>query len=469
MSMWTADEINKLFFAHISASWAASGISIDTRTLKPGDIYVALKGAKLDGHDYVEQAVKAGAAAVMVDHPVAYDVPQIVVPDVLEGLRVLAAAARARTTAKIVGITGSVGKTSTKEALKFALSDQAPTYATPRSFNNHWGLPLALAMLPSDVVYGVLEMGMNNLGEIASHTELAKPHVAYITNIEGIHVGKLGSIANIAKAKSEIFQGLQPGGIAIINMDTNESSLIHEAALASGASQVWRFGRHADADIRLISSEESSDHQIVHADIHGEKLTYRLNLHGGHWAMNSIGILAVVKALGADVKRAAEKLSDFSAVAGRGQIHTVDLPDGKKMIVIDESYNAGPVSMRAALEVLRKVHCDGSCRRIAVLGDMLELGDTEKAEHINLKDDIIANGVDLVFTSGERMAELAKVLPTNMRGSHVDDPKMLAQEVCAQARPGDIYMVKGSRGGYHANGRMYAVVESLLTLNQKQS
>lgn len=461
---WNSDQVKTMFSAQLPHSWIATGISIDTRTLKPGDIFVALKGAKMDGHDYIQTAEKAGASAVLVDHPVDCQIPQIVVPDVLEGLRKFALDARSRTHAKIAGVTGSVGKTSSKEALNFVLQDQAPTFATPRSYNNHWGLPLALAMIPEDVTYGVLEMGMNNPGEIAGHTRLVRPQVAYITNIEGIHIGRLGSMKAIAQAKAEIFEGLQPGGIAIINSDTNETEILEAAA---SGHELWRVGCGQKADIRLIACDEGSDHQIIHANIHGEELSYRLNLLGRHWAMNSLGILAVVKALGADVKRAAAKLAEFRAVAGRGQIHEVKLSGGQKLTVIDESYNAGPVSMRAALEVLKKAGKDAH-RRIAVLGDMLELGDSEKEEHVRLKDAIIANDVDLVYTSGERMAELAKVLPDSMRGGHLDDPKALGLEISAQAQPGDVYMVKGSRGGYHSQGRMYAVVESLLELNQKQ-
>lgn len=466
MANWTASMMNRLFSCGLPEGWSASGVSIDTRTLKPGDIYVALKGAKLDGHDYVNAAADVGASAVLVSRPVECSCPQIMVLDVLEGLRTLAADSRDRCMARVAGITGSVGKTSTKEALNFVLQDQAPTYASPRSYNNHWGLPLAVAMMPEDVKYAILEMGMNNSGEIAQHTQLAKPHVAYVTNIEGIHIGKLGSIQNIAHAKAEIFGGLQPGGIAIINRDTNESDILLQTANQLGINEVWEIGRGPEASIRLLSSEEYPDHQIIKADIQGQQMTYRLNLWGAHWAMNSLGILAVVKALGADVQRAAEKLSEFKAVAGRGQIHLLSLEDGERVTVIDESYNAGPVSMRAALDVLQKAGQQGS-RKIAVLGDMLELGETEQAEHMALKDILEARGIDLVFTSGERMKELSRILPADMKGGHEDDPKLLAQQICAQLRPGDVYMVKGSRGGYHAHGRMYAVVESLLNLNKR--
>lgn len=462
MSVWTAELVNTLLQAQLPKNWFANGISIDTRTLKPSDIYVALKGMKQDGHDYVAQAYAAGASAALVDHvmPGLDGFPQIVVGDVLEGLRVLARAARARTSAKIAGITGSVGKTSTKEALNFILSDQALTYATPRSFNNHWGVPLAVALLPENAVYGILEMGMNNPGEISGHTQLVKPHVAYITNIESMHIGKMGSQKAIALAKAEIFEGLQPGGIAIINMNSHEPHILESAAQGF---EIWRIG----ADIRLLACEEFNDHQMIQADIHGQIISYRLNLVGKHWATNSLGILAVAKALGANTAKAAEKLGEFSAVAGRGQQHQIHLADGGPLIIIDESYNAGPVSMKAAFEVLHKTSLQGKCRRIAVLGDMLELGPTEKEDHQNLKNDIIKNHIDLVFTSGERMAELAKVLPPELRGSHRDDPKILAADICAQAQPGDIYMVKGSRGGYQAQGRMHSVVEALLKLDQK--
>lgn len=467
MTPWTAPIVNQIFSSSLPEKWYGTGISIDTRTLKPGDIYVALQGAKLDGHDFVQAAAEAGASAVLVSRPVDCKTPQILVSDTLEGLRALAAFARDRCRAHVAGITGSVGKTSSKEALHFVLQDQAPTYSSPRSFNNHWGLPLAVASMPEDVNYAILEMGMNNAGEISQHTRLAKPHVAYITNIEGMHIGKLGSLQAIAHAKAEIFECLQPQGIAIINRDSHESDILIQAAQESAAQEIWSIGQSADADIRLLSCSNHQDHQIIEADIQGQNITYRLNLWGSHWAMNSLGILAVVKALGADIEKAAEKLAEFKAVAGRGQVHRSVLPDGGQITVIDESYNAGPVSMRAALDVLGKAGQEGG-RRIAVLGDMLELGDLEQQEHTGLKDVLVANGVDLVFTSGERMAQLARVLPAEIRGRHIDDPIALAAEVCAQAQSGDTYMVKGSRGGYQAHGRMYAVVESLLNMNKRE-
>lgn len=464
MCAWISSEVNKYFSTKLPDSWRARDLSIDTRTLSKDDIFVALKGLKFDGHDYVNHAFEAGASAVLVDHvvPSSFDKPQIVVQDVLEGLRQFATAARARTGARVAGITGSVGKTSTKEALNFILEQQAKTYATPRSFNNHWGLPLTIANLPEDAVYGVIEMGMNNLGEISSHTHLTKPHVAYITNIEGVHIGKLGSQAGIAKAKAEIFEGLQSDGIAIINSLSNEFAYLEQMANAK-TKAVWKIG----SDIRLVDCTEYVDHQVIRADICGESVSFRLNMVGSHWATNSLGILAVVKALGADIHCAADKLSEFRAVAGRGQIHSVEIASGQQILVIDESYNAGPVSMRAALEVLRKSSLNETSRRIAVLGDMLELGEAENQEHQKLKDDIILNKIDLVYTSGERMRHLAEVLPQDKRGIHLDDPKLLAKEVCANVQPGDIYMIKGSRGGYQALGRMYAVVESLLNMNQK--
>ncbi|MBP6985076.1 MAG: UDP-N-acetylmuramoyl-tripeptide--D-alanyl-D-alanine ligase [Alphaproteobacteria bacterium] len=463
-NLWTAAQINKLFSCALSPEWSAKGVSIDSRSLVPGQIYVALKGAKLDGHDFVSAAVAAGASAVIVEKSMDVAVPQILVENALDALRLLAQSARSVTESKVAGITGSVGKTSTKEALLFILQDQAATYATPRSFNNHWGLPLSVANMPGDAAYSIIEMGMNHRGEIAGHTQLARPHVAYITNIEAVHLGNLGSIQAIAEAKSEIFEGLVPGGICILNSDSQQLDVLEAAARKANPAEIWFVGTTAKANVRLYESEVFSDHQIVHADIAGVKLTYRLNVMGPHWVLNSLGILAVVKALGADVELAAAKLQDFQAIAGRGQTHLVDLTHHQQIMVIDDSYNAGPVSMKAAIHVLGQSKLTPQSRRIAVLGDMYEIGPQEVEEHVKLAEILVQQNIHCVYTSGALMKNLYDALPDSMRGRHEDDPKKLADLLLKEVQAGDIYMVKGSRGGYQEKGRMYAVVEALLQM-----
>lgn len=467
--MWNTQQVSAALKQVCNGQWTARGVSSDTRTLQPDDIYVALKGPNFDGHTFVEAASQAGAAAALVDHRVEgvnEAFPQIIVPDVLKALGALGRFARQRYNGKLAALTGSVGKTSSKEALNYVLSEQGKTYVTPRSFNNHWGVPLTLANLPEDARYAIIELGMNNLGEIASYTQIVQPEVAYITNVEAIHIGKLGSLENIAKAKAEIFQGMRAGGLAIINTTSHLSDFLEREARQYHASEVWKIGRDASAQIRLIAAEQTTYGQQIKAQLFDQEISFSLQLKGEHWVYNMLGVLAVVKALGADVAKAAQKLSGFEALAGRGQSYQVSLSSGGTIQVIDESYNAGPVSMKAALQVLGQTVTEGQGRRVAILGDMLELGDDAKTEHRKLADIIEQNKIDLVYTSGESMAYLAELLPNNKLGGHDNDPVKIADMIANSVQAGDVYMIKGSRGRYHALGRMYAVVGALLALNK---
>lgn len=465
--MWNSLQISSLLGCSLPENWVATGVCHDTRTLKPEEIYIALKGSHFDGHEFVPQAIQAGASAALVDHEIRNvdpAFPQIIVEDVLKALELLATDARKRSQAKIVGLTGSVGKTSSKEALRTVLEQQAETYVSKGSFNNHWGVPLTLANLPEECQVAVLEMGMNNAGEIEHLTSLAQPDVAYITNIEDAHVGKLGSIEAIAHAKAEIFKGLKPGGVAVINTSSNYPELLEGEAKRCGASEVLTFGLSSSSHVFLRESVPSQTGQLIKASVFGRDLTFETPLKGTHWAINFLGVLAVVRALGLDVEQAAHDLKSFQALAGRGKSHTVNLREGFSLQIYDESYNAGPASMKAALNVLGQTQPQGRGRRIAVLGDMLELGSYSKEAHEGLRLIIDNNKIDLVYTSGEIMQYLADILPTPLKAGHHNDPEVLAQQIKEHVQPGDVYMIKGSKGRYHTHGRMYVVVEALLSL-----
>ncbi|MEQ8195637.1 MAG: UDP-N-acetylmuramoylalanyl-D-glutamyl-2,6-diaminopimelate--D-alanyl-D-alanine ligase [Rhodospirillales bacterium] len=456
--LWTAAAAARATAGKVNVEWQASGVSIDSRTIEAGDLFVALQGPNHDGHAYVSDALKkAGAAMIHRDVPgLAGNAPLLRVADTMEGLRALGVAARARTSAKVIAVTGSVGKTGAKEALGFVLSGQAATHASVGSFNNHWGVPLSLARMPKKSVYGIFEMGMNHPGEIAPLSQMARPHVALITTIEAVHSEFFKTTEEIADAKAEIFTGVEPGGIAVLNRDNAFFERLADAAKANGIATIIGFGEHERADIRLLDAALEVDHSIVMADVFGMALTYRLGVPGRHWVMNSLGVLGAAHAAGADVQRAGAALAGLSPPKGRGQVHRIALPGGE-LTVIDESYNASPVSVKAALAVLGRLRPAPGGRRIAVLGDMLELGPRAATKHKCLLTPILENDVDLVFTAGTDMANLAEALPRPQSGGHAGDSKALAPLVLQAVRAGDIVTVKGSAGS-----RMNVIVEALL-------
>ena len=459
--LWSRDEAVAATDGQSPRDWQATGISIDSRTLQPGDLFVALPGPNFDGHDYVAAALAAGAAAALV-HRRPADLPEaaplLEVRDALEGLRALGAAARARSSARILAVTGSVGKTSSKEMLRHVLSQQAPAFASAASHNNHWGVPLSLARLPLEARYGVFEMGMNHAGEIVPLTRLARPHVALITQIAPAHIEHFSSgLAGIADAKAEIFQGLESGGHAVINRDAPMAERLIAAAEAAGA-RIVTFGRHAGATVRLLDCSLHATCSAVRATLGRETLDYCLSLPGEHMVMNSLGVLAAVQAVGADPIKAATGMAGLKAVKGRGQRQRVALGEGA-FDLIDDSYNANPVSMQAAFAVLAQASVGAGGRRIAVLGDMLELGEARDALHAGLAGPLQAAGVDLVFCCGPAMAALHAALPPALRGAHRPDSQALAPVVAEALRPGDAVLVKGSLGS-----RMARVVEALTGL-----
>ncbi len=437
----------------------ATGISIDSRSIAPGEAFFAIAGENRDGHAFVAGALAAGAglAVIAADkrEAVPEEAPVLVVPDVLAALYDLARAARARSPARVIGVTGSVGKTSTKEALRVALAADGETHASVASYNNHWGVPLSLARCPRTARYAILEIGMNHAGEIAGLTALARPHVAIITTVEPVHLEHLGSLAAIADAKAEIFLGLEAGGAAVINRDNPQFARLRNHARAAGVSRIVSFGEHARADARLIKSALRPDCSTVQARILGTDVTYKLGAPGRHVVHNSLAVLAAVALAGADLALGALALAQLRPAAGRGARITLATRDGAALL-IDESYNANPASMRAALALLGQAEIGAHGRRIAVLGDMLELGPQGAELHRALIETVLAHGVDLVFCCGPLMRALWEALPSGRRGGYAETSALLEPQVLAAIRAGDAVMVKGSLGS-----RMGPIVKAL--------
>lgn len=427
---------------------AITGISIDTRTLAPGDLYVAIKGNRLDGHEFVAQAFAAGAAAALVsDDYAAMDGvgPLIRVADPLEALGRIACAARARSSAHVIAITGSVGKTGTKEALRQCLSVFGPTHVAERSFNNHWGVPLTLARMPAKTAFGVFEIGMNHPGEITPLTKMVRPHTALVTNVEPVHLGFFESVEQIADAKAEIFDGLEPSGTAILNRDNPHFARLRGRALSAGAGRILTFGADPAADVRLANVEPGTNGSDFNADLLGTPVKCRIGAPGLHIVQNALAVLAALQAAGVDVARGAEELAKLRAPKGRGARTVYETAQGRIM-VIDESYNANPASMAAALSAMAHVPRREFPRRVVVLGDMLELGDRSKELHLGLLQPVLDAGVDLVLACGSNMVELYDVLPAAMKGAYAVDAEGLRLVLLETVRGGDVVMLKGSLG-----------------------
>jgi len=462
--LWTVEDMAAAMGAQRQGALppTVSGLSIDSRTIAAGEAFFALTGRR-DGHEFVADALaaKAALAVVAADRrgQFSQDAPLLLVTDVLAALRALAAAARARTAAKVIGVTGSVGKTGTKEALRLSLATDGETHASVASYNNHWGVPLSLARCPAGAHYAVLEMGMNHPGEIEPLARLARPHVALITTIAPVHLEFFGSLAEIADAKAEIFLGLEPGGAAVLNRDNAQFARLKRRAREAGVTRIVSFGEHAKADARLIKYALRPECSTVRADIMGTEIAYKIGAPGRHLVHNSLAVLASCQLVGADLALAALALSQFRPVSGRGALLEVDLPGGPAF-VLDESYNANPASVEAALDLLGQTPVGPRGRRIAVLGDMLELGPRGRALHRGLVAPIKANDVDLVFCCGPLMRSLWQALPAGRRGGYAEDSAALEAQVLAAVRAGDVVMVKGSLGS-----RMAPVVKALQRLS----
>ncbi len=443
-ALWTAAAAASATAGKTAADWAANGVSIDTRSLVAGDLFIALRGPHRDGHDFVAEAFARGAAAALVERD---DLPEnrrlLRVRDSFAALYALAAAARQRSGAKILALTGSVGKTGTKEALALALGACGPTSASRQSLNNHWGAPLSLARLPQKARFGVFELGMNHAGEIAPLSRLLRPHVALVTTVEAVHLGAFASIAAIAEAKAEIFAGLEAGGVAVLNRDNPHYERLKERAEQAGAGEVIAFGADPRAEVRLLDCVIAEKGSEVKASLAGMVLRYRLPLPGRHWVLNSLAALASALAAGADPQKAAAALSTLKAPPGRGR--RIDLPwQGGTLGVIDESYNASPAAVRAALSVLALSAPARGGRRIAVLGDMLELGESAPSFHRELLGPLIAAGTDRVFLVGQAMEALYEVLPEEKRGGLWRGVEESIPPLLSYLRPGDIVMIKAS-------------------------
>jgi UDP-N-acetylmuramoyl-tripeptide--D-alanyl-D-alanine ligase len=438
---------------------AVAGLSIDSRTIAPGEAYFAIKGDVHDGHDFVVAALKAGAALAVIETAqrgkFPDDAPLLVVDDVLAGLVNLALAARARLNAKVIAVTGSVGKTSTKEALRRVFGAQGETHASAASFNNHWGVPLSLARCPATSRFAIFEIGMNHAGEITPLVKLVRPQIALITTVEPVHLEFFTGIEAIADAKAEIFEGVEPGGVVILNRDNSQFARLQRRAAKLGISRIVSFGAHKKSDARLIDLALHASCSAVHADILGHDVTYKLGVPGRHMAMNSLAVLTAASLAGADLALAALSLSQMVPAAGRGVRHTLELANGEATL-IDESYNANPASMTAALNVLGQAALGPRGRRIAVLGDMLELGPTSAALHRGLNDAIEASHIDLVYCCGPLMRNLWDALSTGKRGGYAESAAALEAQVLAAIRAGDVIMIKGSLGS-----RMKTIVNAL--------
>ncbi|TDK43222.1 UDP-N-acetylmuramoyl-tripeptide--D-alanyl-D-alanine ligase [Antarcticimicrobium luteum] len=443
MSLWTAGEAAEATGGRAQGAWQVDGVSIDTRTIAPGDLFVALKAAR-DGHEFVAQALDKGAAAALVSHipeGVAQDAPLLIVDDVLQGLEALGRAARARCQARVVAVTGSVGKTSTKEMLAAMLSDQGATHASVASYNNHWGVPLTLARMPRETRYAIIEIGMNHPGEIAPLARLARPHVAMVTIVAPAHLEAFDSLDGIAREKASVLDGLEPGGIAVLNADLEQSPILFAKADEVGAMALG-FGAQAD-DYRLISAEVMGDETRVAAETPDGTVCFTLATPGRHFAMNGLGALAACAALGADPARAAASLARWTPYRGRGVRETIVLPGGA-LTLLDDSYNANPASMAAALAVLAAASTEGQGRRIAVLGDMKELGPQAEHLHAALAALPAMAGIDTVHCIGPLMGALHAALPAEKRGLHCGTSAALAAQIVDLAGPGDIVLAKGS-------------------------
>jgi UDP-N-acetylmuramoyl-tripeptide--D-alanyl-D-alanine ligase len=445
--LWTAAEVAKATQGIGSQNFHASGVSIDSRTIEPGDLFLAIKGPNQDGHDYLPQvaARKAAAAIVRRGAIVPAGLPFLEVEDTRQALYALGQAARARSTARIAAVTGSVGKTSAKEMLRLVLAEQGSCHGSAGNLNNEWGLPLSLARMPAASRFAVFEIGMNHAGEIRPLSRLARPHVAIVTTVEAVHLEFFNSVAEIADAKAEIFEGIEPGGAAVLNRDNPWYDRLVETAKRQGVARIVGFGKNPAADARLLSTAAAAAGMDVQAALFGARIDYRIGATGQHWAMNSLAVLAAAKLLGADLEAAARALAGATALPGRGAQRSLPIAGGS-LLLIDDSYNASPVSVAAALDVLASLKPGSGGRRIAVLGDMLELGPNAESLHAGLAPEIAGKPIDLVFLAGSLMGKLGEVLPKKLVARHEPNTSALAPHVTAALRPGDAVLVKGSLG-----------------------
>lgn len=472
--LWTSDEALVATGGELIGNpFVAHGVSIDTRTIEPGDLFVALPGVHADGHDFVAAAFARGAAAAVISR----DLPDLAGPflrvrDSQAALEGLGRHARARTSARILAVTGSVGKTSTKEALRLALGRGRLTHASAASYNNEIGVPLSLARMPAETAFGVFELGMNHAGELTALSRQVRPHLAMITNVEEAHRAHFNSVEDIADAKAEVFAGLEGDMIAILNRDNPHFDRLKAAAEAAGSRRIVTFGLDDAADAHAIRYALHEDCSCVTARIGDERMLYKVGAPGRHWVANSLAVLLAVQMLGGDLGLAALALADMMPVEGRGQRQQVTVSPNLSFWVVDESYNANPASMRAALDTLSNFNIEtvegrnGQAtrirgRRIAVLGDMRELGDAGPRLHAGLAQAIDDADVDLVLTVGELMRNLWDALPGHLKLAHAESAAEAVDLILAAVKANDVVMVKGSQ-----SMGMIKVVNALVELGR---
>lgn len=461
--VWQAEDVLRAVRGQSlhAQDWSAHGVSIDSRSLQKDDVFVAIKGPSLDGHDFVHAAFEAGASAAIVEKqpPQApSDARLIHVEDSFTALQDLGRVGRARANASILAVTGSVGKTSSKEMLRLMLGEVKDTYANEGSLNNHWGVPLSLARLPQDACYGVFEIGMNHAGELGPLSREVRPHIAFITNVEAVHLEFFASTEAIATAKAEIFLGMDPAGIAVLNRDNPHFAHLLAAARTQGLKKVLSFGRDPKSDARLLSIEADTEGSSVRAVVLDEEISFRIGAPGAHLALNALGALLSCAAASEDPALCAQALVSYRPPSGRGVRETISSEE-KTFTLLDESFNASPTATRAAIAVLSQMPTSSSSRRIAVLGDMRELGETSAALHMSLAETLIENKISVVHSCGEMMARLHAALPETLRGYHEMNSKALAPLVAQDVRDGDVVMIKGSK-----SMKMLYVVEALRAL-----
>lgn len=466
--LWTADEAAAASGSDClrGSDWQAHGISIDTRSIMPGDLFVALKDVR-DGHEFVGDAMARGAAASLVSHADAGPGPALLAADTLEALRRLGVAARQRCEAVRIAVTGSVGKTSVKEALAAVMRQMGRAHWSVKSYNNHWGVPLTLARMPRDTERAVFELGMNHAGEIRDLSALVEPHVGLITRIGPAHLAQLGSIEAIADAKSELFEGLIEDGVAIYPGDDPLGPRIASHAKQSRAAFLLDFAIDNPAAIRVVEFETGIAGSTGLVDVMGVRTRFSLKASGAHWAWNVGAIFAACAASGLDARNVADALAGVDAERGRGQAVQVDLPGGGGFTLLDDAYNANPVSMRAAISALASARPGEGGRRIAVLGDMLELGPQAEDLHAELAGVLDEAGIDAVYACGPLMRSLYDALPAHRQAGYAQDAGEGLDEIRDAVRPGDVVLVKGSNAsGLHrlsarlADGSAFDVTEA---------
>ena len=457
-ALWTSDEVARaLSPVAMSGPFEASGVTVDSRAVGKGDLFFAMTGENTDGHGFVADALTRGAVAAIVSR----DVPEakgnlVKVADTMKALVDLGHAGRTRSEARVASVTGSVGKTSTKDALRAMLSAQAPTSASTASYNNHVGVPISLARLPREARYGVFELGMNHPGEIEPLARQVEAHVGVITNVGPAHIGYMGSEEAIANEKACLFAGMRSGAVAVLNRDSRHFQRLAERARGFGVTRIVAFGRDAAADTRLVACDLQDTGSDVVANLHGRRIEYRIGAAGEHQVLNSLAALAVVEALGADVLKAAATLAEVKATPGRGARRRLRFGAGT-IELLDESYNANPASMTAMLAVLARTEPALGGRRLLAIGDMRELGEGADAFHAGLADAVAASGAAQVFLCGPHMQALWQRLAAAQKGAHRPDSASLAGEVAATLKAGDVIAVKGSLGS-----KMKNVVDAIL-------